>query len=211
MYANDVRKDIRSVGIIMMELHLRRRLTSYERKEYENLSHFGLEKLRTVVDLKKYNPTLRLLIEACFDISVDIELKPIMKLGVKFFELKVPDWKVIRELQATLAMTVAEAKRMVDDAEARRQDKKDAEWTMTDEKRRISRQARRDIEKAEYVRVGIAKAQSRVDEQKQLLWFQLQPLHIQKRILKQRAVRKINMARTKERIKMLHMASFHCW
>jgi len=203
-------KDYKCLGIIIMQMLLRRPLDNFENKRVFS-SQFGIANVPELIDVSSYGKAgeqardLCALMEMCFRSSNVINIEPARKKGFlagKYYSLELP--KLMFEF----------LKRMDEVVEM---EKENHGWVKkTGFKRRDKLQLRRQVEAkqnyyARHKATGPDTAASRLLEDRKKLWFELLSPDQQAKIKRKQRLREVSEEHRLERIAAMHQATFHHW
>ena len=100
------RQDMRLLGLILMQLCFRKRLTPIELEKYRNLIHFTTADLVNVLPINRYPEPLKTLFEICFQEYYPDEMKEGRKFGSKTCQASVSYHRLIRQVYVDLKFAV---------------------------------------------------------------------------------------------------------
>lgn len=205
-FAEGCREDLRSMGLLILQLLFRRPFTTLELEKYSNLTRFTTPDLNDIISLHKYSACFRRIVEICFDPAEEHEIKEAKKFGAKIINCAVSYHREIRSLRQQLKEEVA---LLFNDFNS--EPKEPPFWTKEDEEARVKEAAERLVIDVQVGKNAQQTACARVNEERKKLWFELQPKKIQEKILRQKKAAELAEANKKARNLLVHRAGFHCW
>ncbi len=207
---HSMQKDYKCLGVIVLQLLLRRPLQEFENKRVWH-PRFNVVQLSEFVDLEAYNKggeqvqKLCALLKLCFTSFPDIESEPARKRGNtigKYFWLTLPRMyddilinmlSVVKEYEENRAWRKKRAKRHKDVRRLARQTEIKQKYYATHQER------------------GPNMAASRILDEKKKIWFEMLSIEQQRKIKHKEKMQKVSEQRRLDRIHWMHEATFHHW
>lgn len=154
-FSEGCHQDMRYLGMLIIQMMYRRPFTIIEQEKFSNILKFNTSNLNEIVSLNKLSPTLKRIIEICFDPIEYDDLVEAKKYGARIIHASVNYHREIRYLRMKLK---SEVTMLFNDF--LNEPKPPPFWTQADEENRI----KEDTEQREIIEREIKKAQSNAIE-----------------------------------------------
>lgn len=207
-YCYHAYRDLQCLGIILLELYLRRKLSSTElirvnkAENVDNVYHF--------FELGRMSGGLKKLLKLCFDPMPDyIKLRYSDEADVAFVDLRSVILSTMRSIYGQLKTEYRMMGSYTEDMN--KEVSRIVWWTKEDEEKRQAEKMHRKEELAEKAEMGHRLAAARSLERKKKIWFSMLPEATQKKIVHKINARKLATKHRNERCHLYRMACFHLW